>query len=721
MAFFTWAPPSRGPGGGGSGEANTISSLGTGQAIAAGKNGVDLQLKSLKAGANVTLSADANEITIASSGGGGGGSGEANTTSSLGTGEQITAPKNGADLPFKSLKAGANVTLTADANEVTIAASGGSTPPTTDAADLTTGELADARVAESNVTQHQAALQLTESQITDLKAYGLASAVTANATAIADKADQSALATTNANVGTNTTAIAAKADQTALDATNTNVSANATAIASKAEQSALGTTNANVAANTAAIADKADQSALATTDINVAANATAIAAKADQTALDTTNANVGTNTTAIATKATPPGLAVDADSGANHSFDLSASRTHKLTLTANCTLSFSGQVDGESYTIVLVQDATGGRTVTWPSSVKWEGGSPPTLATPAASVDMVVLRFDGSDFLAEAVTTYASGGGGGGGPTTQKSGTIAASETWSGTIQITADLQIADAATVTIQPGTVVEFMGEFWIEVIGDMQAVGNVSNRIAFRPASGVANWYGIIFGANVDGFTWGEAKKGVNPSFQFCDFTDSSKLGRNTVGDRHHQRGGAIGYNQGDAITIEDCTFTRCKAIQQGGGVYINGGSLNKNYAIRRCTFTDCQGDYAAAWKVDHGNVHTIESCTYSGAVTSRADFTDFAVAVDSAQDGFQAPSNQFMKTASPVKFVEGTMPGGIVQGQDYFAIPITDTQFRVADSIANANAGTFVALSSNGANVKCTTNYDWLVFDASVNIT
>lgn len=653
MAFFTWAPPSRGPGGGGgSGEANTISSLGTGQTIAAGKNGVDLQLKSLKAGANVTLSADANEITIASAGGGGGGSGEANTTSSLGTGEQITAPKNGADLPFKSLKAGANVTLTADANEVTIAASGGSTPPTTDAADLTTGELADARVAESNVTQHQAALQLTESQITDLKAYGLASAVTANATAIADKADQSALATT---------------------------------------------------------------------DTNVAANATAIAAKADQTALDTTNANVGTNTTAIATKATPPGLAVDADSGASHSFDLSASRTHKLTLTANCALSFSGQVDGESYTIVLVQDATGGRTVTWPSSVKWEGGSPPTLATPAASVDMVVLRFDGSDFLAEAVTTYASGGGGGGGPTTQKSGTIAASETWSGTIQIAADLQIADAATVTIQPGTVVEFMGEFWIEVIGDMQAVGNASNRIAFRPASGVANWYGIIFGQNVDGFTWGEAKKGVNPSFQFCDFTDSSKLGRNTVGDRHHQRGGAIGYNQGDAITIEDCTFTRCKAIQQGGGVYINGGSLNKNYAIRRCTFTDCQGDYAAAWKVDHGNVHTIESCTYSGAVTSRADFTDFAVAVDSAQDGFQAPSNQFMKTASPVKFVGGTMPGGIVQGQDYFAIPITDTQFRVADSIANANAGTFVALSSNGANVKCTTNYDWLVFDASVNIT
>ncbi|MGO4921529.1 hypothetical protein, partial [Maribacter spongiicola] len=39
---------------------------------------------------------------------------------------------------------------------------------TTDAADLTSGVLADARVQESNVTQHQTALTITESQISDL-------------------------------------------------------------------------------------------------------------------------------------------------------------------------------------------------------------------------------------------------------------------------------------------------------------------------------------------------------------------------------------------------------------------------------------------------------------------------------------------------------------------------------------------------------------------------
>jgi hypothetical protein len=34
--------------------------------------------------------------------------------------------------------------------------------------------------------------------------------------------------------------------------------------------------------------------------------------------------------------------------------------------------------------LILKQDATGGRTVTWPASVRWAGGTPP-LVTPAAN------------------------------------------------------------------------------------------------------------------------------------------------------------------------------------------------------------------------------------------------------------------------------------------------------------------------------------------------
>ena len=40
--------------------------------------------------------------------------------------------------------------------------------------------------------------------------------------------------------------------------------------------------------------------------------------------------------------------------------------------------------------LVLTQDATGGRTATWPGSVRWSGGAP-TLTTTANAVNRLVF------------------------------------------------------------------------------------------------------------------------------------------------------------------------------------------------------------------------------------------------------------------------------------------------------------------------------------------
>lgn len=97
-------------------------SLGTGAPVYAGKTGATLQFKSLKAGTNVTLTESADSITVAATGAGGGG--EVNTASNVGTGVGVFKAKGGVDLKFKSLKAGANVTLTPSADEVLIEATG---------------------------------------------------------------------------------------------------------------------------------------------------------------------------------------------------------------------------------------------------------------------------------------------------------------------------------------------------------------------------------------------------------------------------------------------------------------------------------------------------------------------------------------------------------------------------------------------------------------------
>jgi hypothetical protein len=49
-----------------------------------------------------------------------------------------------------------------------------------------------------------------------------------------------------------------------------------------------------------------------------------------------------------------------------------------------------------SLTLLVFQDATGSRTITWPGSVKWGNAGAPTLTTTASKMDMIsIFTVDG--------------------------------------------------------------------------------------------------------------------------------------------------------------------------------------------------------------------------------------------------------------------------------------------------------------------------------------
>jgi hypothetical protein len=81
-----------------------------------------------------------------------------------------------------------------------------------------------------------------------------------------------------------------------------------------------------------------------------------------------------------------PALTSNSD-GATVTFDLSTS-LHTVTLGGNRTLAVSNETVGQTFIIRLVQDATGSRTVTWFTTIKWAGGSAPTLTTTASKTDV---------------------------------------------------------------------------------------------------------------------------------------------------------------------------------------------------------------------------------------------------------------------------------------------------------------------------------------------
>lgn len=86
-----------------------------------------------------------------------------------------------------------------------------------------------------------------------------------------------------------------------------------------------------------------------------------------------------------------------------------------FTLTSNPTLTFSNGQAGGEYKLILKQDSTGGRTVTWPADVQWSNGMAPTLTATANHKDVISFVKDGDGFylgsfnLDYASTTSSSG------------------------------------------------------------------------------------------------------------------------------------------------------------------------------------------------------------------------------------------------------------------------------------------------------------------------
>jgi len=72
---------------------------------------------------------------------------------------------------------------------------------------------------------------------------------------------------------------------------------------------------------------------------------------------------------------------------------------HDLTLTGNVTFTFPALASGKQFTLWLKPDGTGSRTITWPSTVRWGGGTAPTITSTAAKTDLIGFICDGTYWL----------------------------------------------------------------------------------------------------------------------------------------------------------------------------------------------------------------------------------------------------------------------------------------------------------------------------------
>jgi len=97
----------------------------------------------------------------------------------------------------------------------------------------------------------------------------------------------------------------------------------------------------------------------------------------------------------------------NSNSGTTKTIDWSNGDRQKVSLTGNVTFTFSNAQEGQIITLVMTQDATGGRTVTWPAAVKWPGGSEPSWGTGASDINTATFYYDGTNYLGQGSADYS--------------------------------------------------------------------------------------------------------------------------------------------------------------------------------------------------------------------------------------------------------------------------------------------------------------------------
>ena len=113
-----------------------------------------------------------------------------------------------------------------------------------------------------------------------------------------------------------------------------------------------------------------------------------------------------------------------ASSGSTETVDLADGNVHDITLTADCTFTFTAPAAGRAraWTLFLREDGTGGHAndTVWPGSVIWAGGSAPTLDDTAGAVNVLTfVTLDGGSVW----YGFPVGGGGGSGAVIVTDGT----------------------------------------------------------------------------------------------------------------------------------------------------------------------------------------------------------------------------------------------------------------------------------------------------------
>ncbi len=163
------------------------------------------------------------------------------------------------------------------------------------------------------------------------------------------------------------------------------------------------------------------------------------------------------------------------------------------------------------------------------------------------------------------------------------SGQITENKTWSyDTVRITGDLLIRDSVTLTIEPGTRVEFQGNYTLEVWGRLLAVGTESEKILFTIHDTTdfmdlnitkGGWNKIYFNNGHPG-AGGIMYDNDTSKLIHCVLQYSKNLADETY--EFGSSGGAVTVKSFSKVVVSDCRIVNNYSYRFGGGIALVMGA-------------------------------------------------------------------------------------------------------------------------------------------------
>ena len=124
-------------------------------------------------------------------------------------------------------------------------------------------------------------------------------------------------------------------------------------------------------------------------------------------------------------------------------------------------------------------------------------------------------------------------------------------------------IMIPTDSVLTIEPGVTVNFQGHYKLLVLGQLLAIGTITNNIFFNAINTTTGWYGIRF----------DNTPSTNDTSKLFYCNIQWGIANGTGNDSY---GGALFFNNVSKVIVKYCLIKNNSAIIGGGGIYCKNSS-------------------------------------------------------------------------------------------------------------------------------------------------